>query len=105
MKMILSSPDLAEIAHLKDLLESAGMECFINNEVSAGLMGPIPLNESTPELWIQDDSRLDEALQIKRDSQQPLEGKPWTCPKCGEQIEPQFTSCWKCGSAKGQRGI
>src|SRR5262245_29720579 len=20
----------------------------------------------------------------------------WKCPKCGEQIEPQFDSCWKC---------
>ena len=22
----------------------------------------------------------------------------WTCPKCGEQIEDQFTSCWKCAA-------
>ncbi len=20
----------------------------------------------------------------------------WTCPKCGEQLEDQFDSCWKC---------
>ena len=20
----------------------------------------------------------------------------WTCPKCGEKIEDEFTSCWKC---------
>ncbi len=25
----------------------------------------------------------------------------WTCPKCGEQIEDQFTSCWKCALALG----
>ena len=25
-------------------------------------------------------------------------GQPWQCPKCGEQLEPQFKSCWKCGS-------
>ena len=101
MKIVFSSPDLADIAHLKDLLESAGIACFINNEISAGLMGGIPRNESTPELWIEDDSRLEEALQIKRDSQTPIEGKPWTCPQCGEQIEAQFTSCWKCGAARG----
>lgn len=22
----------------------------------------------------------------------------WTCPKCGEQIEDQFASCWKCAA-------
>ena len=27
-------------------------------------------------------------------------GPPWTCPKCGEQCEAQFTQCWKCGRAR-----
>lgn len=22
----------------------------------------------------------------------------WTCPKCGEKIEDQFDSCWKCAA-------
>jgi hypothetical protein len=25
-------------------------------------------------------------------------GKPWKCPKCGEEIDPQFAQCWKCGA-------
>ena len=25
---------------------------------------------------------------------------PWTCPDCGERIEPQFTECWNCGASK-----
>lgn len=24
----------------------------------------------------------------------------WTCQKCGEQIEDQFDSCWKCAAAR-----
>ena len=28
------------------------------------------------------------------------ESPPWTCPKCGEAIEPQFTECWNCGASK-----
>jgi len=27
-------------------------------------------------------------------------GKPWKCPKCGEMLEPQFISCWKCGTGR-----
>jgi hypothetical protein len=25
----------------------------------------------------------------------------WTCSKCGEKLEAQFDSCWKCGAARG----
>ena len=25
----------------------------------------------------------------------------WKCAKCGEQVEDQFGSCWKCSSPKG----
>jgi hypothetical protein len=25
-------------------------------------------------------------------------GAPWTCEHCGEALEPQFTSCWRCGA-------
>ena len=24
----------------------------------------------------------------------------WTCKKCGEKIEDQFDSCWKCSTAR-----
>ena len=24
----------------------------------------------------------------------------WNCQKCGEPIEDQFDTCWKCGTAK-----
>lgn len=102
MKLIYSSPDLAAVAHLKDLLESAGMACFIQNEVAARLFPEVPLSEAMPELWIDDDARLAEALEIKKDylAPTPIAGPLWTCPQCGEKLEPQFTSCWKCGAAR-----
>ena len=28
-------------------------------------------------------------------------GLMWTCAKCGEKIEDQFSSCWRCSSLKG----
>ena len=24
----------------------------------------------------------------------------WVCPGCGEKLEPQFDSCWSCGSRR-----
>ena len=102
MKKIFSSPNLIEMTSLKDILEGAGMTCFIRNEMSTGLAPEIPANECTPELWIQDDDRLAEAQQIKQDWQTPTNavGSEWVCSFCGEKSEPQFTTCWKCGAAK-----
>jgi len=30
----------------------------------------------------------------------PLKLGPWTCPTCGEALEGQFMSCWKCGAVR-----
>ena len=102
MRKIFSSPIVGEIPQLRSMLESAGIACWVRNEVTAGLSPEIPLAESTPELWIQDAGRLAEALQIKADFQSAptILGAAWKCPKCGELSEPPFTSCWKCGAAK-----
>ena len=29
----------------------------------------------------------------------------WTCPKCGEKIEDQFDSCWKCAAKPAQTAV
>jgi hypothetical protein len=102
MKKIFSSPIVGEIPQLRNMLESAGIACVLRNEISAGLSPEVPMAESTPELWIQDDDRLTEALQIKADFQSSATavGEEWQCQKCGERSEPQFTSCWKCGAIR-----
>lgn len=107
MKIILSSPIPGEIAQLKDMLENAGIACFTRNEVVAGLSPEVPLSESTPELWIRDDHQLAKALEIKRawKASVPVGGADWVCPTCGETSEPQFSSCWKCGTARKEDEI
>jgi hypothetical protein len=102
MKKIFSSPIVGEIPQLKNMLEGAGIACVLRNEISAGLSPEVPMAESTPELWIQDDDKLAEALQIKADflSSATAVGEDWQCQKCGEISEPQFTSCWKCGAVR-----
>jgi hypothetical protein len=102
MKRIFSSPNLIEVTQLKDRLESEHIGCFIRNELSSGLSPEIPMTDSTPELWIQDDKDMVEAMQVKKDWQSPATavGDDWVCPACGETSEPQFSSCWKCGATK-----
>jgi len=102
MKQIFSSPIVGEIPHLRNMLESAGIRCLLRNEMAAGLSPEIPLAESIPELWIQDDHKLAEALQIKAvfKAKAAVVGADWNCQACGESSESQFTSCWKCGATK-----
>lgn len=101
MKLIFTSADLVLVSELKDMFDNAGIACYINNEVSSTLTGGIPQGEAMPELWIEDDAREAEVIQIKKDWLAPRpQGAAWTCPKCGENLESQFTSCWKCGTAK-----
>lgn len=102
MKIILSSPILGEIDQLKGMLVAEDVVCFTRNEISAGLSPEIPLSESTPELWIQNDYDLAKALKIKNAWKTPalVKGSDWVCPTCGETSEPQFSSCWKCGAVR-----
>jgi hypothetical protein len=102
MQRILSSPDLIAVTRLKDVLEQAGVPCVLRNELSAGLSPEIPLTDSTPELWIQNDHDYARAQEIKGDmrTEPEIAGSAWKCPACGEAVEPQFSSCWKCGASK-----
>jgi predicted RNA-binding Zn-ribbon protein involved in translation (DUF1610 family) len=101
MKLIFTSVDLIAVTELRDMLKAAGIACYINNEISSTLAGGIPQVECMPELWIEDNAREAEAIQIKKDWLAPrIQGTAWTCPHCGEKLEPQFTSCWKCGTKK-----
>ena len=46
--------------------------------------------------------KWDREMEEDKASQEPPPpaGGPWKCPKCGEILEPQFGSCWKCGTVR-----
>ncbi len=105
MKLLRASAEVGVIQRCKNTLEDAGIECVVRNELTASLAPEVPLSESTPELWIVKDDLLSEAQRILADLDFAVTagGRPWTCPKCGEVLEPQFASCWKCGTAREQK--
>ena len=64
MRKVYTSTDLIECGLRKTVLESHGIRCIIKNELLSPLAGGIPAPEVWPELWILDDERLDEALEL-----------------------------------------
>ena len=102
MKKVFSAQDIVSVSHLKNILESYGIDCIIRNEFLSGGAGELPLTECWPELWVVDENHAPQADSIiastcKVEDSTPL---PWRCPRCGETLEGQFGSCWKCGASQ-----
>jgi hypothetical protein len=93
--------DRAQAGLLKELLEREDINCIIRNEQLFAALGEIPFLECFPELWVIDDEVWPRAKSLL-DGWLKDEGKgpAWICSSCGETLEGQFGSCWKCGQEK-----
>lgn len=84
---------------LKGLLDEAKIPCMVRNEDLSMALSELTLSDSSPEVWILNDEdfpRAKEIVDAWRNAKVETHD-PWVCPDCGEAIEGQFTSCWKCG--------
>jgi hypothetical protein len=101
MKRVFTAQSLAELGHLRNLLEQAGIACLIKNEQLAGGLGEIPFLECLPELWVVFDDEEANAAALIRDAQATsvsADARPWACRECGASNEAQFAACWQCGA-------
>ena len=97
MKRVFSSGNVGDSGLFKNRLEEAGIEYVIQNEAA-----PYQVPGLGPEIWVVHDVDFERACQLRDSLLQPpppgLALARWTCPGCKEEIEGQFTSCWKCGA-------
>lgn len=102
MKIVYTAKDPLMIGHLKNVLETFRIECVVKNTYLSSASGEIPPIECWPELWVVDDTKRAEAEAILKKTLAPLKRvrKPWRCKGCGEEIEGQFSECWKCGGSR-----
>jgi hypothetical protein len=104
MKRVWSGSSLHDTTHFKNLLDQAGIECFIKNGQLGGALGDLPIFDCSPELWVLDDAAENRAAALLRDVVHPARaaGPSWRCATCGEHNEAQFAACWRCGGADGR---
>jgi hypothetical protein len=97
MRKVHTAESMVEIAHLRNVLESAGIRCIVRNDRLAGALGEIPFVECWPELWVCEPGQALRARGLIDEALSPgAAEEPWECPSCGESIDAQFTQCWRC---------
>ena len=102
MKLLYTSSNALVVTHLRNLLESEGMECRLKNEFLYSAAGEIPPTETWPELWV-DESDLDRVQTIIDEALADKSDLPkWQCNECKEWSEGQFTACWRCAAERPQ---
>ena len=104
MKKVYTTKDPLMIGHLKNVLATFNIKCITKNYELSSAAGELPPIECWPELWVLDDERHAEAEAILKKTLAPLKSvkKSWHCDGCGEEIEGQFSECWKCGRSRVQ---
>ena len=97
MKRVYRAASLLQVAHARNVLITAGIQCELRNQYLAGALGDLPMMETWPQLYVDDADERFALSALARAVAAPV-GSPWVCPACGEELEPQFTQCWRCGS-------
>jgi hypothetical protein len=93
MKLLLVSK-AEQIDILKGMLEKAGITTEVTDDST-----PLPGAEFHPRLWVVNDADFSRASAVLADFRKSPSSTrmAWRCPGCGEHVENQFSSCWKCG--------
>jgi hypothetical protein len=98
---------------LRGLLENAGIEAFLRDEVMGRIDAPaLAAGAAGAVKVVVAREAVDRAADVLRDYGALREGTtsagvdvppapPWVCVHCGEQVEGQFDVCWNCGAARG----
>lgn len=98
MKTVYSASNTSLISVIQSVLVAHGIECRIKNEFLSAGIGELPPIECWPQLCVNDED-FDEAKRIVEEALSVKAGEPWRCDSCGEEMEGQFTECWKCGKS------
>ena len=64
MKKLYTTQNPLTISHLKNILESGGIQCVVKNLYLSAAVGELPPIECWPELWVIDDARYAEAREV-----------------------------------------
>ena len=95
MRRLTQAPNLAIATLWADALAGEGIATSVQRQYLGGMMGELPPDQCSPEVWIQHDEQEVRALALLHDLQHVPQHR-WVCV-CGELVEGGFSQCWQCG--------
>lgn len=104
MKLIHTAKHPTEAHLICGMLEAEGIRALVRGDQLYGAYGELPV---LPTVWIFDDALGMHADQLVMDFLRGTAARKyghqrWICAQCGENLEGQFTDCWKCGASRPQ---
>jgi len=86
---------------VRNRLEAAGVQAFLGDEQSIGWLWHLGTALHGVKVLVAE-ADLPRALEILEEAQLPAaEGRPaqpWSCPKCGAEVDAEMEVCWACGT-------
>jgi hypothetical protein len=104
MMKVFEAQHHAEAHFVAGLLQTAEIPAEVRGEsLFTTVEGGTAIPGMRPSVWILADHQQEEAKDIIEHYRTGEGGPkfsegPWTCSRCGEIHEPQFASCWNCGT-------
>ena len=104
MKDVHEALNLREANMVATYLEDQGILADVRGGAYQAVVGELSnIRGTLPRVWIHEDGDAERAAQLVAAFVASLRGapagEPWVCT-CGETLEPQFQSCWKCQAPK-----
>lgn len=100
MKTVYTAADPIMAGFIEGVLQNAGIQAHAMQAGLYGAAGEIPPNECWARVVVVHESQAEQARAVIKEyleAEGDPEARAWQCPRCGEQIEGQFTQCWSCG--------
>ena len=97
MKKLYTHENRMIVFNLKNVLQAEGIETVVVNEFAAGGAGDLATFDTWPELWVEDDGKLEQAQAIIQGILTSGATSDWVCRTCQEQNDASFQFCWNCG--------
>jgi hypothetical protein len=103
LKQLHAARDALEAHLVCGVLTSHGIKAEVRGEYLTSGMGELPFDVCA--VWLDDDAQLEHARELlasilSGNFARELSAENWTCSRCGEALEGQFTACWQCGALK-----
>ncbi len=104
MMRVFEAQHHAEAHFVAGLLQTAGILAEVRGEsLFTTVEGGSVIPGLRPSVWILEDRQQEQAIGVLAayttgEGIPSYSDGPWTCPRCGEIHDPQFASCWNCGT-------